>query len=103
LLMLAPLVPHIAEELWTETGRPYSIHRQAWPKYDAGLARAEMVTLVIQVNGKVRDRVQVRADISEADAKRLALESEKVGKFLDRRPVAEVIVVPGRLVNVVVR
>jgi len=103
LLMLAPLVPHIAEELWTQTGRPYSIHQQAWPKYDAGLARAEMVTLVIQVNGKVRDRVQVRADISESDAKRLALESEKAGKFLDGRPVAEVIVVPGRLVNVVVR
>jgi len=103
LLMLAPLVPHIAEELWTRTGRPYSIHQQAWPKYDASLARAEMVTLVIQVNGKVRDRVQVRTDISEADAKRLALESEKVGKFLDGRPVAEVIVVPGRLVNVVVR
>ncbi len=103
LLMLAPLVPHIAEELWTRTGRPYSIHQRAWPKYDASLARAEMVTLVIQVNGKVRDRVRVRADISEADAKRLALESEKVGKFLDGRQVAEVIVVPGRLVNVVVR
>ena len=103
LLMLAPFVPHIAEELWARTGRPYSIHQQSWPQYDPELARAETVTLVIQVNGKVRDRVQAPSDISAEEAKRLALESERVRRVLDGRPVSDVIVVPGRLVNVVVR
>ncbi|MDQ7850367.1 MAG: leucine--tRNA ligase, partial [Armatimonadota bacterium] len=103
LLMLAPFVPHIAEELWARTGRPYSIHQQAWPQYDPELARAEEVTLVIQVNGKVRDRLQVPFDISAEEAKRLALESERVRRVLDGRPPSDVIVVPGRLVNVVVR
>jgi leucyl-tRNA synthetase len=101
LLMLAPFAPHIAEELWAKTGRSYSVHQQAWPQYDPALARAETLTLVIQVNGKVRDRVPVPADISAADARRLALESEKVHRFLDGRDVADVIVVPGRLVNIV--
>ncbi len=103
LLMLAPFVPHIAEELWAKTGRPYSIHQQAWPQYDPELARAETVTLVIQVNGKVRDRIQASSDISAEEARRLALESERVRRVLDGRPVSDVIVVPGRLVNVVVR
>ncbi len=103
LLMLAPFVPHIAEELWARIGGPYSIHQQAWPRYDPELARAETVTLVIQVNGKVRDRVQAPFDISAEEARRLALESERVRRALNGRPVSDVIVVPGRLVNVVVR
>jgi leucyl-tRNA synthetase len=100
LLMLAPLAPHIAEELWERTGRPYSVHKQSWPQWDEELAREEEVTLVVQVNGRVRDRIQVPAAIDEEHAKQLALASEHVQKHLDGA-VQRVIYVPGRLVNIV--
>jgi len=100
-LMLAPLTPHIAEELWERLGQPYSVHQQAWPAYDPELARAETVTLVVQVDGRVRDRLRVPADLPADEARRLALASPRVRKFVDGHEVADVIVVPGRLVNVV--
>ena len=102
-LMLAPLVPHMAEELWARLGQPYSVHHQPWPKWSAEAIREEMVTLVLQVNGRVRDRVQVPAGLDEARLREVALASEKVRKFIDGNPVEDVIVVPGKLVNVVVR
>ncbi len=102
-LMLAPMTPHVAEELWQRLGHSYSIHTQHWPSYDEALARAAMVTLVLQVDGKVRDRIQVGADLTEAQARELALRNEKVRKFMDGRQVADVVVVPGRLVNVVTK
>ena len=100
-LLLAPIAPHITEELWERRGGPYSVHQQQWPAYDEGLARAEMVTLVLQVDGKVRDRIQVSAALSETESRELALRNEKVRKFMNGRPAADVVVVPGRLVNVV--
>src|SRR5438445_958249 len=103
ILLLAPMTPHIAEELWESMGEPYSVHHQQWPSYDASLARAELATLVLQVDGKVRDRVQVPAGLTDAEAKSLALSNEKVRKFMDGRQVADVVVVPGRLVNVVTK
>ncbi|MBI2912743.1 MAG: leucine--tRNA ligase, partial [Chloroflexi bacterium] len=103
LLMLAPIAPHIAEELWARTGRPYSIHQQAWPAWDAELVREEEITLVVQVNGKLRDRIQVGADIDEARARELALSSPQVRKHIDNCEVQRVIYVPGKLVNVVVK
>ncbi len=103
LLMLAPFAPHIAEELWERTGHAYSIHGQLFPTWDEGLAAEEMVTLVVQVNGRLRDRLQVSADISEEEAKRLALDSPKVRSHIDNQQVARTVYVPGRLVNVVVR
>lgn len=102
LLMMAPSTPHLAEELWGLTGHIYSIHQQAWPKYKEELAREEEITLVIQVNGHLRDRLQVSASISEEEAKRLALSSEKVKAYLNSKKVSRVIYVPGRLINVVV-
>ena len=102
-LLLAPFTPHIAEELWERMGERYSIHDQRWPAYDKALARASMVTLVLQVDGKVRDRIQVAADLSAAEARELALRNEKVRKFLDGRQIADVVVVPGRVVNVVTK
>ncbi len=102
-LLLAPMTPHIAEELWERLGGPYSVHTQRWPVYDRELARTQMVTLVVQVNGKVRDRLEVPAEISDPEARALALGNEKVLKFIDGKQVRDVIVVPGRLVNVVVR
>jgi leucyl-tRNA synthetase len=101
LRMLAPVCPHIAEELWAYQGKPYSIHQQSWPVVDEAATVEEMITLVLQVNGKVRDRLDVPVGISESDAKAAALASETVQKFLEGRPPKKVIVVPGRLVNVV--
>jgi leucyl-tRNA synthetase len=103
-LLLAPLCPHIAEELWVEhLGQPYSVHVQPWPAYDAAKAAAERIVLVLQVNGRVRDRVEVAAGITEAQAREIALANAKVRQHLDGKTVADVIVVPGRLVNVVIR
>ncbi|TET96573.1 MAG: leucine--tRNA ligase, partial [Dehalococcoidia bacterium] len=103
LLMLAPVAPHISEELWARTGRPYSVHTQPWPAWDPDLAREDEITLVVQVNGKLRDRIQAPADIDEGRARELALASPRVQKFIDQKRVQRVIYVPGKLVNVVVR
>ncbi|MDP2953039.1 MAG: leucine--tRNA ligase, partial [Chloroflexota bacterium] len=103
ILLLAPTAPHIAEELWEQTGHPYSIHNQPLPKYDAKLTADEVVTMVIQVNGKLRDRVEVPVTLSEGEARDLALGREKVKAHLGNRPIDRVIYVPGRLVNVVVK
>jgi len=101
LRMMAPITPHIAEELWAFLGKPYSIHTQSWPKVDEAATVEEQVTLVVQVNGKVRDRITVPVTIGEADAKSAALASPAVQKFLGGKPPKKVIVVRGKLVNIV--
>ncbi len=101
LLMLAPVAPHLAEELWERTGHSYSIHQQLFPAWDEELAAEEVVTLVVQVNGKLRDKLEVPADVAEEEAKSLALASPKVQAHLGDKQVARTIYVPGRLVNVV--
>jgi leucyl-tRNA synthetase len=101
LLLAAPVTPHIAEELWSRLGKPYSIHNQPWPQFDPEVARVEEITLVLQVNGKVRDRITVPADISEEQARKAALASEAVRRLLAGKRPRQVIVVPGRLVNIV--
>jgi leucyl-tRNA synthetase len=102
LLLLAPTAPHLAEELWNRTGHPYSIHNQLWPEYDEELVKEEEITLVIQVNGKLRDKVLVPASISEVEAKELALGRERVKAYIDGKKLAKVIYVPRRVVNIVV-
>ncbi len=103
LLLLAPITPHIAEELWARIGRPYSIHQQAWPPWDEEIAAEELFTLVVQVNGKVRDKLDVPVDISEERAKELALASQGVKRHTKGKNVERVVYVPGRIVNVVAR
>jgi leucyl-tRNA synthetase len=103
LLMLAPCCPHIAEELWTRTGRPYSVHQQSWPEYDEALAAEELITLAVQINGKLRDRLEVPVDISEEEAKELALATDGAQRHLKDLEVKRVIYVPGRLVNIVAK
>jgi leucyl-tRNA synthetase len=100
-LLLAPSCPHIAEELWARTGRPYSIHQQAWPQWDEALAAEEVFTLVIQVNGKVRDKTEAPVTISEEETKELALASARVKRHTAGKEIKRIIYVPGRLVNVV--
>jgi len=102
LLVLAPIAPHITEELWSRRGKPYSIHQQPWPTWDEEIAREEQVTLIVQVNGKVRDRIEVPADTDDGALKEAALASENVQRFLDGREPRKVIVVKGKLVNIVI-
>ncbi len=102
LIMMAPVTPHIAEELWELRGKPYSIHDQSWPQVDEQAVVEDVVTLVVQVNGKVRDRIVVSADIDDEGAKSLALASEAIQKHLAGKAPRKVILVPGKLVNIVV-
>jgi len=103
LLLLAPTVPHLAEELWQRTDHDYSIHNQSWPHWDEELAKDEEITLVVQVNGKLRDRVAVPVSITEAEAKQVALERQRVKIYLEGKKITNIIYVPGRLINVVVQ
>jgi leucyl-tRNA synthetase len=101
LLLLAPIAPHISEELWERRGKPYSIHQQAWPAYDPALAASDTIELPVQVNGKLRDRIVITVDTPPEEIERLALESEHVQRYLDGRAPRRVIQIPGKLVNVV--
>jgi leucyl-tRNA synthetase len=101
LRLLAPIAPHVAEELWAALGKPYSVHTRSWPAADAEAAAEDVVTLIVQVDGKLRDRIEVPVGISEEDAKAQALASDKVQKYLEGKTPRKVVVVPGRLVNIV--
>jgi leucyl-tRNA synthetase len=103
LRLLAPTAPHFTEEVWSRLGYEYSIHNQSWPEWSEKLAENREIPLIVQVNGKVRDRLTVSADITEDEAKRLALESPKVKAHTEGKAVAQVIYVPFKLVNVVIK
>jgi len=100
-LMLAPVAPHLAEELWERLGGGYSVHTQPWPGYDPELAKAAEVTLVVQVDGRVRDRLVVPEDLPEPEARALALASPRVQQHVDGRVVKDVVYVPGKVLNIV--
>jgi leucyl-tRNA synthetase len=101
LLLLAPLAPHLTEELWERRGHPYSIHQQAWPVADPAVAANEVIELPVQVDGKLRDRLLVAPDTPAEEIERLALASERVRAYLDGQDPVRVVQIPGRLVNVV--
>ena len=101
-LLLAPITPFLAEELWERQGGGYSVHQQPWPTYDPALIVEETVTLIVQVNGKVRDRIEVPAALGEDAARELALTSEKIAPHLEGKEPKKVIYVRGKLINIVV-
>lgn len=101
-LILSPMAPHIAEQMWQTLGNKKSIFLSRWPSFDETNTIEEQIELVIQVNGKLRDRLVVSKDISEQEATALALESDKVGKFVGDNKIRKVIYVPARLVNIVI-
>ena len=90
------------EELWEKLGHKESIFKEKWPEYDAKLAKDEEIEMVVQINGKVRDKFKVSVDISEEEAKKMALESAKVKKWLDGKEPKKVVFVKGKLVSIVV-
>ena len=102
LKLLAPFAPHVTEELWTHLGHEESVHVQPWPEADASVAAEDVVTMVIQVNGKVRDRLDVPAGISAEKAEATALAAEKIQSWLAQGEVRKVIARPPKLVNIVV-
>jgi len=110
LIILAPFAPHLSEELWSELGHhrsggagKQSIFKETWPEYNPELVKDETINLVVQVNSKVRDTLEVSADISEEEAKTLALESKKIKKWIEGKEAVKIIFVKGKLVNIVIK
>ena len=101
-LMVSPFAPHLGEECWSLLGHPESLARADWVTWDEALCVDSTVTLAVQVNGKMRGKVTLAADASEADAKALAFAEPGVAKFTDGKEIKKVIYVPGKILNVVV-
>ncbi|MCC6445589.1 MAG: leucine--tRNA ligase [Armatimonadetes bacterium] len=101
ILLLQPMAPHFADEIWERLGKGGTTYALSWPEWDEEIARAEEIVVVLQVNGKVKDRLTVPVDIAQADLERLALANEKVQAAFNGKSVSRVIVVPGKLVNIV--
>ena len=102
IILISPMVPHITEELWRVLGHESSIVLTSWPTWDEEAVKEEQLLIVVQVNGKLRSRIYVSPSADREEIKRIALEDERIRKFVGEKPVKKVIVVPGRLVNIVV-
>jgi leucyl-tRNA synthetase len=102
-LLLAPMTPHLAEELWHELGEDGSVHVAAWPKYDPSLIKDDFLTIVVQVAGRVRANLVMPASATDEELSAAALADPKVAKFLVGHTIAKTIVVPRKLVNFVVK
>ncbi|HEX9996420.1 MAG TPA: leucine--tRNA ligase [Abditibacterium sp.] len=102
LLILSPFAPHLSDELGEKIGFQSSFYRAKWPVFDADVAKEDEITIPVQVNGKLRARLSVAAEISAADLENLALQNDEILPFLDGKTPKKVVVVPGRLVNIVV-
>ena len=101
ILLLAPLAPHLGEELWERKKSKGSVFTESWPSYDERIAKEEEITLVIQINGKLRKRLSIPADTSEETLKKLAIEDERIKELLTNKEIKKIIVVPKKLVNIV--
>ena len=101
--MLAPFVPHITEELWAELGFEGSVHQQKWPKYDEAATQKDEVEIVLQINGKVRDRIMIPANISKEEMEQAAKNNQRVQELTEGKTIVKMICVPKKLVNIVVK
>ncbi len=102
-LMLAPFAPYVAAELWETLGQTSNLLRESWPKFDPALAKEDEVEMAVQVNGKIRSRITVPADADEEQIKAVAFADEKVQSAIAGKEIVKVLVVKGRLVNIVVK
>ena len=100
---MAPVTVHMSEEIWHDLGYESSIHDEKWCEWDENLAKASKITLVVQVNGKVKDKLEADEGLSDEELKTLALSSEKVKELTSGKDIVKVIVVPKKLVNIVVK
>ena len=101
-LMLSPFAPHLADEIWAATGHEATTYEASWPTFDPAVARRDRITVVVQVNGKLRDKLEIDADLAEDAVKELALASEKVQSQLAGKEIRKLVYVPGRLVSIVI-
>ena len=101
--LLAPITPHFAEELWQEMGHEESLYMMPWPKYEVALLKEDEKLIVVQVNGKLRDKLTVPASIDDEELKEKALSLPKIKDRICEKEVVKVIAVPGKLVNIVVK
>jgi leucyl-tRNA synthetase len=100
-LLLSPIAPHICHALWQALGHSESVADARWPAVDEKALVRSSITLVLQVNGKVRGKIEVAADISKQDIEKIALADENVQRFIEGSTIRKIIVVPGRLINIV--
>ena len=101
--LMSPVAVHMCEEIWTSLGAKTSIHDEKWCEYDENLAKSSSITLVVQINGKVRDKIEVDEGLDQEELKKIALESQKIKDATSGKQVIKVIVVPKKLVNIVVK
>ncbi len=101
-LLLAPFIPHVTEELWQDLGHGESVHKQKWPVVDEAALVADEVTVIVQVNGKVRDKILMPVNLDKAETEKMVLAQPKIAEILTGKEVKKVVVVPNKLVNVVV-
>lgn len=102
-VIIAPFTPHLGEELWTMIGKEGSVFDISWPKYDESSLELDEIEVVVQVNGKVRNKIMVATGINADEMKSIALEDEKVKEFIDGKEIVKVIAIPSKLVNIVVK
>ena len=101
--LMSPVAVHLTEEAWHELGGEGSVHDQKWPEWDENLAKASSITLIVQINGKVKDKIEADEALSQDELKELALSSEKVKELTAGKTIVKTIVVPKKLVNIVVK
>ncbi len=102
LLLLAPLAPHMSEELWRQIGKKDSVCNQPWPQYNPELIKEEIITLIIQINGKFRDKIETSSNLSEEEVKKLAFDKDKIKKRIEGKEIKKIIFVPDKLINIVI-
>ncbi|WP_053956988.1 leucine--tRNA ligase [Inediibacterium massiliense] len=103
IILLSPFAPHMTEELWQNIGNNVSVHEQMWPTYDVGATLKDQVEMVIQINGKVRDKIEVSSNATKEELEKEALSNEKISALIEGKTLIKVIVVPKKLVNIVIK
>ncbi|MDO4485784.1 MAG: leucine--tRNA ligase [Bacillota bacterium] len=103
IIMLAPFVPHVTEEMWEHLGYGGSVHDQQWPEYDESALVKDTVEIVVQINGKIKEKINIAGDLSREEMEKTAMENDKVKGLIDGKNVVKVIAVPGKLINIVVK
>ena len=103
ILMLGPFAPHIAEEMWSELGHSRTVDQTPWPTLESSLTQADEILIVVQVNGKVRQKITVNAAASQEDVRKFSLEDSKIQEWIQGKEIKKIIIVPKKLVNIVVK
>lgn len=102
-IMLAPFVPHVAEEMWEHLGYGGSVHDQSWPEYDESALVKDTVEIVVQINGKIKEKINIAGDLSREEMEKIAVENETIKKLTDGKNIVKIIAVPNKLINIVVK